>query len=69
MCWSDGSGDVEQYDEMISVSPPPARSKHPSWTRTNLNNFLSFSFLSPSLSLSVSLSLFLLSLTPVPTPV
>lgn len=32
-------GDVEQSDEMISVSPPPAGSKCPSWTKTNLNNF------------------------------
>lgn len=44
VCRSDGSGDVEQSDEMISVSPPPARSQHPSRTKTNLNNFLSFSF-------------------------
>lgn len=27
--WSDESGDVEQCDEMMSVSPPPARSNHP----------------------------------------
>lgn len=44
VCWSDGSGDVEQSDEMISVSPPPARSQHPSRTKTNLNNFFFFSF-------------------------
>lgn len=56
VCWSDGSGDVEQSDEMISVSPPPARSQHPSRTKTNLNNFLSL-FLSLSLSFSVISSL------------
>lgn len=51
VCWSDGSGDVEQSDEMISVSPPPARSRYPSRTKTNLNNFPSFSFcLSRSIS-------------------
>lgn len=41
VCCSDGSGGVERSDEMISVSPPPARSQHPSWTKTNLNNFVS----------------------------
>lgn len=30
VCWIDGSGDVEQSDEIMSVSPPPARSQHPS---------------------------------------
>ncbi len=53
VCRSDGSGEEEQSDEMIAVSPPPARSQHPSWTKTNLNNFLSFSFW-------LSLSLFFL---------
>lgn len=43
VCQSDGSSDVEQSDEMMSVSPPPARSQHPLRNKTNLNNFLSFS--------------------------
>lgn len=42
--WIDGSGDVEQSDEIMSVSPPPARSQHPLRPKTNLNNFLSSSF-------------------------
>lgn len=42
--WIDGSGDMEQSDEIMSVSPPPARSQHPLRPKTNLNNFLSSSF-------------------------
>lgn len=51
--WSDGSGGMERSDEMISVSPPPARSQHPSWTKTNLNNLV-------SLFVTLSISLFFL---------